>query len=113
MEIISQCLEICFVVLVGVLERGGAGKAGGGHGGKDGCSAQNTVQAPVELALGLDGIQQLDLRLPLCQLKSEVLLGPSNPKSVLERLTAAAPRIAPRSPQTTPVSSPSSQAFRD
>lgn len=83
MEIISQCLEICFAVPVGVLERGGAAKAGGGRGGRDGCRAQNTVQAPAELELGVDRIQQLDLRLPLCQLKSAVLLGPSNPKSVL------------------------------
>lgn len=102
------------MVLVGVLEGGGAGEAGGGRGGKDGCRAQNTVQAPAELELGVDQIHQLDLRLPLCQLKSEVLLGLSNPKSVLDRLTAAAPRIAPRSPQTTPASPPSSaQAFRD
>lgn len=51
MEIISQCLEICFVLSVGVLERGGAGKAGEGRGGRDGCKAQNTVQAPTKREL--------------------------------------------------------------
>lgn len=44
------------MVLVGVLEGGGAGEAGGGRGGKDGCRAQNTVQAPAELELGVDPI---------------------------------------------------------